>query len=535
MSRFRLASCHIEILLKRRTPPEILYQSLKLLPETIYDSYETILTDIDKDDWPLTRAILLWIFANDKLPGQKPIPVNTLCSMISQASYDTNGAKLNYTLDDIKEICGCLITIVSYNYTGFSFNSWPIDTAPCYRPVKGDFDSVRFAHYTVLEYLISDDIRKGKAAFFALSENGTIDTFLQTVLEIAVNTEVQSVVPEYWTGLEHYCARAAWLAPFVWESRIAQTERFWTASTDLWLTTQLYFQQMDDKFGISTETRPIPVPVTGNSTSFEIMLTLFPDTKNKWPIRWEIGRVKDSHDLRKTLSVTITCLLLNSCWTLAKRFITENNVRIHSDTPVSFFIRSNLSGFHKYLGSAFEALALSCIQLSKEPLREAINLMKYQAGMTRVVLTCIALHFNPCRGRQSCCEVEEDPDQCCVIQLLRDYSSRDEVMAYRLTPLQLAVHCWDYFATKTLLENGVDPNGLGSLSGESVPIHLYKVNDIWGMASPLNILRNAGYAPENIDDHLRMMEKRRTFRDKIETLLISYGSTDFVRQRSQET
>lgn len=205
-----------------------------------------ILLDIENDDWSLTRAILLWICANDKLPGEVPIPVNTLCSMMSREASDTTGVKLKFSLDSVKEICGCLITIVLYDVEYIFDES---DTDDESSLIRGAFSSVRCAHYTVVEYLFSDRIKQGKAAYFALSEDDMINTFLETVLEIAVKTELESVVSEYWTGIQHYCARAAWLAPFVWESEIVHRERFWTASTKLWLTTEVYFKHMADVFG----------------------------------------------------------------------------------------------------------------------------------------------------------------------------------------------------------------------------------------------------------------------------------------------
>jgi len=205
-----LAFCQIEILLKKRLAPE-LYESLKHLPETIEDSYEMIFLDTERDDWLLIRAIFIWICANDELPGQKPIPFDTLCSMISRDSSNTTGAKLKYSLDDIKEICGCLITIAWHNDDNISGDP---DTDDESSPTLRGFDSVRFAHHTVVEYIFSNRITQSKAAYFVLSKDDIIDTFLGTVLEVATKTEVECLVPEYWTGLEHYCARAAWLAPF---------------------------------------------------------------------------------------------------------------------------------------------------------------------------------------------------------------------------------------------------------------------------------------------------------------------------------
>lgn len=527
MARFRLAFCQIEILRKKRNVPE-LYESLNHLPETIEESYEMIFSEIAKDDWPLARAILLWICANDKLPGGAPIPVNTLCSMMSEESSDTTGANLKYTRDEVKEICGCLIDIVWYNDKNIPDRSdtddESSDTDKESLLTKEGFYSARLAHYTVVEYLFSDRIRQGKAAYFALSEDDTIESFLGPVLETAVKTDVCSIAIDYWNGMESYCARAAWLAPFVWESKIVQTENFWTASTTIWLTNETYFKRMGTLLG---------------RYWIDKSYIFFPYQRLDYRFKWQAFDFKDLQNLQRKLIVTITCLLLNSCWALARRLIVESHPRILSDTSVraagplgSILVNSRIPYIEDHLCSAVEAVALTTVGLRNKPLRKAIEFMMYDVDITRVVLMCIGLHFHPC-GHHAC-PMEEDGTKCYKIQLLQEYDSRRESTAYRLTPLQLAVLCWDYVATQVLLGGGNDPNGLGSVSGESVPIHIYEVDDSWGMASPLHILRHAGYALESIDGQLGIMEKRRAFRDKIEALLISYGGTEFVQLPSQE-
>lgn len=264
----------------------------------------------------------------------------------------------------------------------------------------------------------------------------------------------------------------------------------------------------------------------------------FPDQRKDFLFEWEALGFRDLQNSQRTWTITIIHLLFNSRWVLAERLVVESNARILSDTPLyfppsSFLHDPRIPPKDRHFGSAIEALAIQCISFSYEPLRRAIDLMKYDMDTTRVVLLCIGLHFYPMQ--HGCCKTREDTDKCYMTQSLRDYDSRHELTTYRLTPLQLAVHCLDYFATKILLERGVDPNGLGLLNGESVPIHLYEVDDIWGTVSPLHILRHAGYAPEAIDGSLDMMEGREAFRDKIEALLISYGATDFVQLPSLET
>ncbi|RDW74835.1 hypothetical protein BP6252_05977 [Coleophoma cylindrospora] len=507
---FRVALCHVEILLSKRTTLE-LYESLDRLPETLQDSYEMILLEIEKEEWPLARVILLWICANEKLPGHKPIPVNTICSMMILHSSDTTDKHLEYSVDDIKRICGCLITI-SYFENSIAGGS---DTDNDRLATTRGFDAATCSDYTIVEYLFSDVIRQGKAAFFALSDEDTIVTFLGTILEIAVRTNLKLVVPEYWTGLGDYCVRAAWLAPFIWESRIVRIDRLWTDSTKLWLATESYFERMAQLF------------------DDYLPDASFPKARGDFLCRWETLEDRSSQTLEEKLTIVITCLLLNSWVALARRLVIEHHPRILSGTPSYFSESSYCLGSQvpikdKYLGSAIEALAVSSIGMDEEPQQSAIELInEYELDKTRTVLIYISLHFGP-TGFCNCEESDFDVNRCPLTELLPNYDSHDEAITYRLTPLQLAVHCWDYAATKALLETGVDPDGLGCAFGEPVPIHIYEVDDGLSLASPLYIIRNADYAPEDIDGLINIMEKRRASRDKIEAVLISYGATYFT-------
>ncbi|KAK9771655.1 putative Fungal N-terminal domain-containing protein [Seiridium cardinale] len=499
---FRLAFCHVDIISRRRSVPEI-YQSLESLPQTIEDTYETISLDIEKADWPLARVIFYWIFANDKLPGGTPIPVDTLLSLMSRSAPGFNGASPKYTKQDIHEICGCLITVAStmtslWNCQPSRYSQFP----------NGNFESARCAHYTVVEYLFSDQIRQSKAAFFSLSEADTIDTFLGTVLDVASKITLDSLNPKYWATFEDYCARAAWLATFTWESYIVQRPELWSSLTRIWLSSPCYFQRIGEIYQASGD----------------------PDfVKRRSDFLIEYTDVSNLPTVQELLARTFVSLVLNSSLVLAQRLLTENGTQV-IDTPVYFGLPlldtySDMDPSQIFLGSAIEAIASTGTHAVAEPLKEVIPLLIGQVDKTRLALICIGTHFCP-----QCPSFETD-DCCKAIQPLLQYTETSETLTYSMTPLQLAVYCYDYGATKALLENGIEPNVLGARHGEPLPIHLYKIED-WGSASPLHIVKHAGYGLQMISKSLLFLKRRQFLGDKIKDLLIGYGARDFVRSPS---
>jgi hypothetical protein len=104
---------------------------------------------------------------------------------------------------------------------------------------------------------------------------------------------------------------------------------------------------------------------------------------------------------------------------------------------------------------------------------------------------------------------------------------------YEITPLQVAVHSWDYYATRVLLEAGADPNGIGVVGGKRAPFYVAPIDNCWTLASPLHIIRHAGFAFEEFDYKIRLKEVRESRLSYLEALLKSYGAVDFISPQSE--
>src|SRR5512142_154962 len=85
--------------------------------------------------------------------------------------------KDSFTADDLRDICGCLLTM-----------SWDDDW---------ELERCVLAHYTVKEYLYSDRISLGPASQFALTAPVAAAVYSKAVLAVAVACQPGSWSEEY--------------------------------------------------------------------------------------------------------------------------------------------------------------------------------------------------------------------------------------------------------------------------------------------------------------------------------------------------
>jgi hypothetical protein len=86
------------------------------------------------------------------------------------------------------------------------------------------------------------------------------------------------------------------------------------------------------------------------------------------------------------------------------------------------------------------------------------------ADHSRVMLAYLRSHFvSPCCD-SSVDEPFNPKGDCALVRLLQCGATTD-VPGFKFTPLQIAVNLRDFYAVKTLLEAGADPNGVGKSGG----------------------------------------------------------------------
>lgn len=142
----------------------------------------------------------------------------------NQPKLITEDTSYHLQIPDIEDICGCLVTV--------------------YKNMTGSY-SVRFSHYTVLEYLVSDRIRHRNdktVSFFSLDPEECRDSHLRQTLAIlsrlGLDMDTHTTLPDSpptWTKnprlvLKEYCFDVAFATFMRWGSPLGSGEHVWEQS-----------------------------------------------------------------------------------------------------------------------------------------------------------------------------------------------------------------------------------------------------------------------------------------------------------------
>jgi hypothetical protein len=141
LNRFRWAFCQLDRL-RRCLPPRI-RQALDELPETLDETYERTLLDIDKDNWAYAHRLFQCIVV-----ACRPLRVKELAEFLAFKSGE--GGRLTFeedwrpedSRDTVLSTCSSLITVVN------------VDGSPV----------MQFSHFSVKEYLTSTRIAEGRVS-----------------------------------------------------------------------------------------------------------------------------------------------------------------------------------------------------------------------------------------------------------------------------------------------------------------------------------------------------------------------------------
>ena len=145
LNRFRWAFCQLDRL-RRCLPPRI-RQALDELPETLDETYERTLLDIDKDNWEYAHRLFQCIVV-----ARRPLRVEELAEFLAFKSGE--GGRFSFQedwrpcdpRDAVMSTCSSLITVV--NVDGSSV--------------------IQFSHFSVKEYLTSTRIAKGSVSRYSI-------------------------------------------------------------------------------------------------------------------------------------------------------------------------------------------------------------------------------------------------------------------------------------------------------------------------------------------------------------------------------
>ncbi|KAI1267332.1 hypothetical protein F5Y18DRAFT_425174 [Xylariaceae sp. FL1019] len=154
---FRYAVCQLDVL-KRLSNEESIRDALSCLPKDLFATYERILDSIPAADRIFARTALALICSDTAKVPSAEILVKA-CLHDHPLSVMTH-----FTVESLQQICGCLITLSALrNPPQTIFNRD--------RDLPVQFHRVRLAHYSVKEYLWFSGTAQGPAKFFALSDD----------------------------------------------------------------------------------------------------------------------------------------------------------------------------------------------------------------------------------------------------------------------------------------------------------------------------------------------------------------------------
>ncbi|KAH8913014.1 hypothetical protein BR93DRAFT_906681 [Coniochaeta sp. PMI_546] len=222
---FRWAHCQLHNIERLREESQLL-SAIKDLPRDLVETYVRGLNDVPFHDRPFVRRVFIWICGHAQAPWLTQRGINARI-LLSAVSHDLGIRTDTYTVDDVKELCGCLID-VSADAASRESHSPPDELATAGKPLPRNHhlpstywpvvnkeqdatpgaDSelfVSLAHYTVREFLESAHIQKTNVAFFSLPLTTTTFEFTQSVLRQALYSDPTSSATDWVVDREAYC------------------------------------------------------------------------------------------------------------------------------------------------------------------------------------------------------------------------------------------------------------------------------------------------------------------------------------------
>jgi len=171
--RFRWAECQLQVI-GNCILPSVARKKLKQLPATLYDSYDRILESVSEENISAVRAALMFL-----AHSVKPMTVEEMAEAVSinvdEQSFDPE-VRTDDPLSVILELCSSLVAVTDipsdekpwlFSWTGRYYGSLGV---------------VRFAHYSVKEYIISQRNKHTALKSFYLDELGSHQHIAQALL-----------------------------------------------------------------------------------------------------------------------------------------------------------------------------------------------------------------------------------------------------------------------------------------------------------------------------------------------------------------
>lgn len=441
------------------------------------------------------QQVLLIICGTDDLKSRKLaldlLLKLTICAISNRVAVSPE--QHFYHGSDLRDFCGCLITVTDTIYSNHEF--------------------VLLAHYTVKEYLYSDRMRRGPASFFALSDLVVRVSFgkmmLKGVLELPGDHAER-------TGDDKLVARCHLeLSVRVldcWATEAAKdgefSKLFWTILDPLrphWNSLKVFVKNLlfDDLVHCSKGLNWRNFPEDTDVIILAHLLTL--------------------EGFKHTGGYTKPPL---PDFSVATRFLENRNIETLIFEPC---VDAALD--YPLLNDASPQRPKSLMDFcypwiradSPEPFEFLLQIVSERMSPTARLLAYIGGHS---------CSLSCSGQECAIKSLLVPEADPDAV-GFLITPLQIAVWRLDVCGVKCLLDAGASANATGSPFGQRPYMPRAfppRMGDLWWNATPLRFVR---YLTKLLPYDLVPEEEREERGQEIEQLLVQRGGIESFRMSEQ--
>ncbi|KAK1757126.1 hypothetical protein QBC47DRAFT_412452 [Echria macrotheca] len=501
---FRWAICQIDILGRLKSQSAV-RKALGELPETLDATYERILKAIPTEHREFAHATLSILAAQSELgePEAQMSPRILLSMVLRTLGLDISTDHF-YSIFDVRETCGCLVTFTPYQ-----------------SHARYGREVVLLAHYTVKEFLFDERTSRSLNTVvqkFALDKDAIVTKWAQTVLDIAIAAR-PTEDPVTSDSIDDYCQAVADLIIKEWHDELPILG-LGSQCLQLLSPSGAHHSRRKDisLLFLAWESAPAN-PITG------ALAECF------WRKFWRLAReaicLVDLVDAREVLETTLR-------WTfdLGREVAHRTDECREKETQREKGRKEcAMMWTETWPGWPCEC-PLKMLQVPVETsLVLSIFLEKYQKQPTTRQLNFLAKYVGPDALLFAILAKPDNNDwraKPLLMEKMLELGADANSTACQLTPLQLAALLWDVGGVKFLLSAGADVNKVGSAQGFRVAGTGIDYDDLRG-DSPLRILRTRQFTPPRPSIQLTRAGTGAVVKAEIEALLGGAGAKDFRR------
>ena len=479
------------------------------MPKTLDETYDRILLALSEEDHQFVHhALQLILYHNNSYGGHihGGIPCAVLIKGVERsiAGKPSNQSDRFYDHETLRELCGCLINVTQERS---AFNDLLAATSWMEGGAQNQVLTVSFAHYTVQEYLGSNRISKTSTAYVTSCKEDLEQTLLEMMFAEALQVEqnepyckflqenscdVMQPVEGYFTT---YCVISALCALRRCSARISPHDKLSKLAIVLLDPSKAHFHFLESAARHIDQFKSTPLG----------------DGRGQfWNLIWDSKA--SNTDAAHLLNILLLAWEKPEYLLLAEKFLQSKNDKDFLTSRLTFSMSEYFfDNVYKFDGSIIEIFAQSAFEASD------IFRLLLEHGMGLFDPSAILLLFI---GRHQC-NPDSDCSNYCLVERLLELGADPNMTGCWVTPLQIAVKCYDLKAVTSLLEAGANPNPIEQSNGIfwEKGTSLRRFNGLHG-ASPLYICRY--FQSEWFG--------RKGHSEQIEAILLQYGAEYYLNK-----